>query len=299
MTATFMIYGAPPLALWARDPAAVQTSPLTPGSTPLEDLAPDSLDEATLLAPPGVAERRYVLALSLRALKPGAALTAMAPKDKGGSRLNKELEAFGCDVTEGAKKHHRICTVEKGATSVGIDTAIVEGAARQVGGLWTQPGVFSWDRLDPGSALLIEGLPDLAGEGADLGCGIGLIALKVLGAKAVTKLHLTDIDRRAIDCARRNVTDPRAEISWTDATQTALEGLDFVVMNPPFHAAGAEDRGLGQRFIETAHRIMRKGGTLWMVANRHLPYEPVLRPLFRTVEPRADAGGYKVFEARK
>ena len=38
----------------------------------------------------GTLERRYALALILRALKPGAPLTALAPKEKGGSRLGKE-----------------------------------------------------------------------------------------------------------------------------------------------------------------------------------------------------------------
>jgi 16S rRNA (guanine1207-N2)-methyltransferase len=89
-------------------------------------------------------------------------------------------------------------------------------------------------------------------------------------------------------------------VHWADArTAPALEGLDFVVANPPFHDGGAEDKGLGQAFIRRAHAVLRKGGTLWLVANRHLPYEAVLTPLFAKVEPRADAGGFKVYEARK
>jgi len=223
----------------------------------------------------------------------------MAPKDRGGSRLKKELEAFGCEAIEGSKRHHRICTVEKTEGLTRLDEAIAEGAPRQIGGLTTQPGVFSWDRVDPGTEGLLQTLPALSGEGADLGCGIGLIARAVLAAPKITALHLVDIDRRAIEAARLNVEDPRASFAWADATLTELADLDFVVMNPPFHDAGVENKNLGQRFIQAAHNALRKGGTLWMVANRHLPYEPILRPLFRTVEPRADGGGYKVFEARK
>jgi 16S rRNA (guanine1207-N2)-methyltransferase len=159
--------------------------------------------------------------------------------------------------------------------------------------------VFSWDRIDPGTAALIKTLPPLSGAGADLGCGIGVLAHAVLAAPAVTRLHLIDIDRRAVDCARRNVSDPRAELAWADATSASLEDLNFVVMNPPFHEAGWETKALGQRFIQTAHQALKKGGTLWMVANLHLPYEGVLEPVFARVQ-RHDAGGpYKVFEARK
>jgi 16S rRNA (guanine1207-N2)-methyltransferase len=296
---TSLLYGRPPLDLHAPEPGQVQTSPLVPGSTALEELAPQSADDAVMLAPPGTAERRYAMALTLQALKPGALFTVMAPKDKGGARLKKELEAFGCQVEEAPRRRHRICTVERPPVLTGIQEAIAEGAPHTIGGLVTQPGVFSWDRVDPGTALLLQTLPPLAGAGADLGGGIGVIARAVLAAPAVTKLHMVDTDRRAVDAARANVTDPRAEITWADATRTALEGLDFVVMNPPFHDAGTEDRGLGQRFIQAAHQALRKGGTLWLVANRHLPYEPILAPLFKAVERRADGGGYKVFEARK
>ena len=302
MTApTCILYGLPPLELHQRLAGEVQTSPIVLGSQPLEDLAPASLDEAVALAPPGVVERRYVLALLLRALKPGAALIAMAPKERGGSRLRKELEAFGCAVEENAKRHHRICQVERPAELTGLDQAIAEGAPRLVPALklWSQPGVFSWDRIDPGTAALIKALPALSGAGADLGCGVGVLAQAVLASPAVTRLHLIDTDRRAVDCARRNIDDPRAELTWGDATMAALEGLDFVVMNPPFHEAGWETKALGQRFIQTAHQALRKGGTLWMVANLHLPYEAVLEPLFARVERRGAGGPYKVFEARK
>lgn len=294
-----ILYGLPPLELHQRARDEIQTSPLIPGSQTLEELAPDSLDEATVLAPPGAVERRHVLALVLCALKPGAALVAMAPKDKGGSRLKKELEAFGCRVEESARRHHRICHVERPADLAGVGAAVAEGAPRIVGGLWSQPGVFSWDRVDPGTAALLKALPPLAGQGADLGCGIGILAHALLASPAVTRLHLIDIDRRAVDCARRNVNDPRAAFAWADATVFPLEALDFVVMNPPFHEAGWETKALGQRFIEAAHRALRKGGALWMVANLHLPYEGVLEPLFARVERRDGGGPYKVFEARK
>lgn len=297
------VYGAPPADLALPEPGAVQLSPTHPGAEALEAIAPGALAGMVMLAPPGAVERRYVLALALKGLAPGASLTVLAAKDKGGSRLRKELEAFGCTVEEEARRHHRICFVSRPATIAGLDEAILEGSPRLIEhlGLWSQPGVFSWDRVDPGSALLAAHLPPLSGDGADLGSGLGYLARAVLLAPKVKSLALVDNDRRAVETSRRNVLDPRATFAWADAVggDAPLEGLDFVVMNPPFHAGGSEDRGLGQRFIQRAHQVLRAKGTLWLVANRHLPYEPVLSQLFSSAERRVDSGGYKVFEARK
>ncbi|MEH3146899.1 MAG: class I SAM-dependent methyltransferase [Methylobacterium frigidaeris] len=297
------VYGRPPPELAAVPDAAVQLSPLIPGSAALEDLAPGSLSDLAFLAPPGTAERRYVLALALRALAAEAPFTVLAPKEKGGARLARELAGFGCAVEEAARRHHRICRTRRPVRPEGLDAALAGGAPRRLDdlGLWSQPGVFSWNRVDPGTALLLEHLPALAGRGADLGCGLGILAKAVLASPKVTGLALVDIDRRAVDAARRNVEDPRASFAWADLREAGAvpDRLDFVVMNPPFHDGGAEDRALGQGFVRAAAAALRPGGALWLTANTHLPYEAVLAEAFRQVTPRATGKGYKVFEARK
>ena len=274
---------------------------MLPGSTPLE--AAGALSSLVMLAPAGTVERRYGLALGLKALVPGGSLIALAPKDRGGSRLKKELQSFGCSVEERIKAHHRICAVVRPEALIGVEAAIADGAPRviQPFGLVSQPGVFSWDRIDPGSALLAQELPAFNGKGADLGCGVGYLARAVLTSPRVERLALIDIDRRAMDAARRNIEDARADFHWADATgpDVPLTSLDFVVMNPPFHDGGFEDKALGQAFIKRAAAALRKGGALWLVANRHLPYETTLTGLFATVEVKIEQGGYKVFEARR
>ncbi|MFF8802242.1 MULTISPECIES: class I SAM-dependent methyltransferase [unclassified Methylobacterium] len=298
-----VLYGLPPADLAAVPEGAAQVSPLIPGSARLEDAAEASLEAAVLLAPPGTMERRYALALAIRALRPGARLVALAPKDKGGSRLAKELRGFGLAVSDEARRHHRICTATRPEAPQGIEPAISGGAPRHIDNLalCTQPGIFSWDRLDPGSALLLRHLPTLSGRGADLGCGLGILARAVLKSEKVAALALVDIDRRAIEMARRNVDEARASVHWADlrGSEPALSGLDFVVTNPPFHDGGAEDQALGRTFIARAAAALRPGGTLLLVANAHLPYEAPLRAAFRTVTPTAAEGGYKLFEARK
>lgn len=259
------------------------------------------MDEALVAAPPGVLERDYVLAQALRALKPGGRLVALAPKDRGGARLRRTLEGFGCTVEEEARRHHRICAVVRPTKPEGLAEAVAAGAPRldPALGLWTQPGVFSWDRVDAGTRLLMDHLPPLAGRGADLGCGLGVLAHNVLGSAAVAELTLIDIDRRAVEAARRNVVDPRAEAAWADARGHGLTDLHFVVANPPFHEGGREDRNLGVAFIQAAAKALRRGGVFWLVANVGLPYEATMKAAFAQTTLRAQGGGYKVIEARK
>jgi 16S rRNA (guanine1207-N2)-methyltransferase len=298
---TTLLYGAPAPGLVEVPTGAVQVSPLIPESQDLAGMAEGSADASIVLAPGGTLERDYVLAQALRVVRPGGSVLAFAPKDKGGSRLRKVLERFGCTVTEEARRHHRFCRVVRGEALVGVAAAIAAGAPRIAPalGVWSQPGVFSWDRVDPGSARLMELLPPLAGRGADLGCGVGLLAARVLASAHVTALTCVDIDRRAIACAEHNLDDPRAEVVWADVRRLNLGDLDFVIMNPPFHDGGAEDRELGVAFVRAAAGMLRKGGVCWLVANRHLPYEAPLAAGFASAEVRADAGGYKIIEARR
>jgi 16S rRNA (guanine1207-N2)-methyltransferase len=297
------VYGTPPAELVDPGQEAIQFSPLIPGAKKLEEQDEASLGSMVMLAPPGTVERRHAIALAMKALAPGAPLTVLAPKDKGGSRLAKELKGFGCTVAETSRRHHRICTCERPSLLTGIEEALADGMPRldEALGLWTQPGVFSWNRVDPGSALLKQHLPSLSGRGADLGCGIGYLARAILTLPKVEHLTLIDIDRRAIEMAARNIDDPRANVRWADVRGSGaqLTGLDFVVMNPPFHDGGTEDQSLGQSFIRRAAEALRPGGVCCFVANRHLPYETLMKSLFRRVSLRIEAGGYKVYEAQK
>lgn len=299
------VYGHVPIDLAEIPEGAVQCSPLVPtqGAATLSDFEPASLRTFTVHAPASTIERRRVLAFALRALRPGGFLTALAANDKGGTRIADELSAFGCTVEASHKRHHRIVRTLKPRECHGLDAAIADGAPRLLTGIefWSEPGVFSWDRIDPGSQLLLDHLPSLEGSGADIGCGIGVLARAVMAKGRCRRLILIDIDRRALDLALKNVSSPNVEALWIDirTARTLPSNLDFVVMNPPFHDGGEEDRNLGHTFITKAAAMLRPGGVLWMTANRHLPYEPTLTSLFETVEQIAQAQGFKIYSATK
>lgn len=166
-------------------------------------------------------------------------------------------------------------------------------------GFVTRPGVFSADGPDRGSAALAGALPARLGPRvADLGAGWGYLSRAILDRAGVSEVHLIEADHAALDCARRNVTDPRARFHWADATVFS-DGAPFdtVVTNPPFHQGRAADPGLGRTFIEAARRLLAPRGELWLVANRHLPYEKDLRAAFRDVSETGSDPSFKIFHA--
>lgn len=298
-----LLYGHPPPGLFTEPQGAIQVSPLEPSGSDLSEPPGVAFASALILAPPGRLERNWVLARTVEVLPPGAEIIALAPRDRGGARIAETLRGFGCEVTDEPRRKHRICRTLRPAVPVGLEAALDAGSIRLEPrlGLWTQPGVFSWDRPDPGTTLLLEVLPPLEGRGADFGCGLGILAMRALQSPRVTRLELWDIDRRAISCARRNVSDSRALFRQGDLRRSGggEADLDFVLMNPPFHDGGREDRALGVAFIEAAARRLKPGGACWVTANRHLPYEAALSSAFRQMRLAGETRAFKVYEARR
>jgi 16S rRNA (guanine1207-N2)-methyltransferase len=257
-----------------------------------------------LVLPPRQREQgRARLANALRRLAPGGTLVACQANDEGARSLQSDVEALCGEVRVASKKHCRVVWTGV-ATPTPLATAWAAlDAPRQLDGWWTRPGVFAWDRLDAASALLIEHLPTgLAGAAADLGAGTGVLASALLARNpALASLELFEADSRALDLARLNLGTPATRVGfhWHDVTSGIPGRYDAIVMNPPFHVGRADLPQLGQAFVAAAADALRPGGRLWLVANRHLPYEATLAARFALVRTLADAQGFKVLEATK
>ena len=169
------------------------------------------------------------------------------------------------------------------------------------GGFCTAPGMFSADAPDPASVALASALPSkLPKRIADFGAGWGYLSRSILSRAGVEELHLIEAEHAALDCARVNAADSRAKFHWADATTwRPEEPLDAVIMNPPFHARRAAEPEIGRRFIASAAAVLKPSGTLWLVANRHLPYESEARARFAAVSGIHSDPRYKILAAAK
>jgi 16S rRNA (guanine1207-N2)-methyltransferase len=257
--------------------------------------------------------RALLVQAAMRVSGQGVILTAAA-NDAGARSLQDDAaRLFGQVHSISKHKCRAVWSVagERRFDSTLADAWMQAASPQRVAGtaLYGAPGVFSWDRIDPGSALLAAHLPaDLQGRGADLGAGWGYLSAQVLQRCAdVGVLHLYEAENAALDLARRNLAglqrpgaaQPKVEYFWHDVRRGLPHPYDFVISNPPFHVGRADEPDLGRQFIRAAAAALRPGGRFWMVANRHLPYEGELRQWFAHGQVHAESGGFKVIEAQR
>lgn len=318
------------LFLGARDGAALR-GVLRPGwlavqgFKPLHDALPAGLSRAAeapedqthplvLLLPPRQREcARAWLAQALERVAPGGWLAVAQTNSEGARTLEDDLEKLAGPVQSASKHKCRVIWVRPEPARA--DAALLAAwrdldAVRRIEpGYLSRPGLFSWDRVDAGSALLAANLPkDLTGRVADLGAGYGYLSCELLRrCPRVEALDLYEAEARALPLARANVETVMAETGrapllstqWHDVTTGLGQRYHAILSNPPFHLDRGDRPDLGLAFLRAAADALRPDGRLIIVANRHLPYEALLDSRFGECQVRAEAQGYKVIEARR
>ena len=258
----------------------------------MADLAPGVCASVVFL-PRAKAEARALVADAM-AITRGPVIVDGAKTD-GIDSVMKDMRKRSAVSGPISKAHGKLFWLD-GDADLFADWAATPG---QIGNFITAPGVFSADAIDPASQLLADALPEKLGRTVvDLGAGWGYLAARCLDRAGIETLHLVEAEQAALTCARQNINDPRAQFHWADATTWAApKPVDTVVMNPPFHTGRSAEPALGRAFIATAARILATGGTLWMVANRHLPYETALAASFRNVQDVGGDNRFKIIRA--
>jgi 23S rRNA (guanine1835-N2)-methyltransferase len=167
--------------------------------------------------------------------------------------------------------------------------------------------VFSRDSLDIGTRLLLQHLPeDMSYRHIiDLGCGNGVVGLMIASQLKDAQLHFVDESYMAVASARQNFQHAFGEQRLAEfRVGDCLEGFagemaDCIVCNPPFHQQHAIGDHIAWQMFQQAHRVLRKGGELRVIGNRHLNYHQHLKKLFGNWDAVASNAKFVIVKAYK
>ncbi|WP_126381093.1 class I SAM-dependent methyltransferase [Actinomyces howellii] len=170
----------------------------------------------------------------------------------------------------------------------------------------TAAGVFSADRLDKGTQVLLDHVPDPPATGTllDLGCGWGPIALALADASPGASVLATDVNERALDLTARNAagagcTNVRAVEAGVllDELVSAGTPVDLIWSNPPVRVGKEALHDLLGGWLP----LLAPDGEAWLVVGRNLGADSLVGWLGRqgwAVEKAASSTGFRVLRVR-
>ncbi|HTO01624.1 MAG TPA: class I SAM-dependent methyltransferase, partial [Microthrixaceae bacterium] len=158
----------------------------------------------------------------------------------------------------------------------------------------SHPGVFSSERLDIGTSLFLDNLPDQAGQIriVDLGCGNGVVGLVALIDNPDAEVVFVDESYFAVASAEATVVTNLGSATGAeflvgsglsdlqDHAPIERGSVDLIFNNPPFHIDHALSDATAWQMFSESHDALCKGGQLWVIGNRHLAYHAKLKRIF-------------------
>jgi 16S rRNA G1207 methylase RsmC len=171
--------------------------------------------------------------------------------------------------------------------------------------LVTAGGVFSPERIDTGTQVLLASVPapPPGGNLLDLGCGWGPVALTLALESPHATVWAVDVNERALDLVRANAE--KMSISNINAVtpDDVPDDVTFMTIwsNPPIRVGKNELHGLLQRWLPR----LEHGCDAWLVVQRNLGSDSLHRWLQSTFPDdfsfirAATNKGYRVLRCRK
>jgi 16S rRNA (guanine1207-N2)-methyltransferase len=163
--------------------------------------------------------------------------------------------------------------------------------------LATDRGVFSADRVDPGTVALLKeaGPPPTTGEILDLGCGYGPIACAIAKRSPRARVWALDVNGRARELAAANAKSCQATNVTVVAPEAVPAQLRFAAIysNPPIRIGKDALHSLLGEWLGR----LDAAGIAWLVVNRHLGGDSLAAWLGENgfgAERAASKSGYRV-----
>lgn len=277
---------------------------------------PASFDVVVMELPSGRKLARRFLAEAHRSLRVGGRLFLAGPNNEGIQPVIEDAQAlFGKAALLNYKERNRIAQITKDALSQTPswldDPGIAPGTWYEFEEtlrespyhLYSLPGIFSFDRIDQATRLLLDQLHPIAGARVlDIGCGYGTIGL-VASQLGAGNVDMIDSNLLAVAAAKKNIR-LNAQAETTALPSDALSTVhgrtyDLIVTNPPFHAGKTINYDIVRAFMDESRAALAPDGQIMLVANAFLPYEQVLQSMYRSVHMLVRTKQFQILVGRK
>lgn len=175
--------------------------------------------------------------------------------------------------------------------------------------LKSHAGVFAHGHVDVGTARLLPFVPTRppAARILDLGCGNGVLGVVAALRQPGSEVIFCDDSALALDATQRTWQANLGRLAGrtmqllhdSHLRSLADASIDLVLCNPPMHIGKDMSRQTAAGMFRDAARVLRPDGALYVVANRHLDYEPRLVQDFATVSAICNDPRFVVWRARQ
>lgn len=163
--------------------------------------------------------------------------------------------------------------------------------------VYTDNGVFSKDRFDYGSNVLLNSIniSDLSGNVLDLGCGIGVVGVILGTINKNIDIDMVDVNERAIDLSKENISlnNIKANVFISDVYSNISKKYDFIITNPPIRAG----KDVVRKFLLGSYDYLKDDGVLYFVMRKNHGVKSMIGELsdkFDTCIISRDKGFYVV-----
>lgn len=260
-------------------------------------------DALLLLMPKAKAEAQYLLAMMTPLLEAGADLF-LAGENRGGiNGADKLLAPYGDKPIK--RDSARRCSLYHGELCKPVAPFDLDSwfgryqcrAGETELTVLALPGVFSAAELDLGTQMLLATVPAMKGSLLDFGCGAGVIGSVLAKRNPELKVTMVDINALALESSRRTlaINDLQGEVHASDVYSDITGSFDQIVSNPPFHAGLKTFYAATETFLARAPEFLRPHGSLTIVANAFLRYQPILEAHFKRTEVSNSDAKFKVY----